>query len=1279
MAAKIYRINYKSDFILTMNSDAGWEVPFCIKFWTSIPSRAYYVGYDGETYTHCAYDPSEPTKLVVQFDDHHLPIGDLKFQISYHFTVDDFPNNTEDEVFNETALTTEIDGETFQVMLDFNGETAPGIDFSLPSVGVTSVNGKIGVVTLTAEDVGAQPTIADLATIRSGAAAGSTAVQPAALQEALAGKQDTIADLSTIRSGAAAGTTAVQPAGLQEGLATKQDTIADLSTIRSGAAAGATAVQPAGLTPIESALQTIEAVIPSAATSQNKLADMNYVDNKVSTSTANFVGTFETLAELQAVQNPTNNDYGFVIETDSLGNEYYDRYKFNGTTWLFEYKVESTPFTAAQWAAIQSGITSALVTKLNALPTAQQLSNQLAAKQDTISDLSTIRSGAAAGATAVQPAAMNTALAAKQDTISDLSTIRSGAAAGATAVQPATMNSALATKQNTISTVNVTVDNNTGTPSGSASVSGSTLSLSFQNLKGATGATGATGPQGPQGERGLPGESGVTGDVSGFTVIQTIDPSATYGATDIAGAATVQATNEELAELEGEQSKISVELTGSYNHEFAFVNTPSGRVTYKDVYGIDYTVGKSYTLTAKINETGGYVRIYTTTNGTSSLAANLRNNQTYTLTVASGLTAVRLGTTVDVSGTILLTANDGSIQESIESIGSDVDNLKDTMTSVVSDTSSLNLEVKGSDGQSFSFSGLNGTYLVYQEVKGLDYTVGNVYKITAAISSGSYVRVYLTKNGTRSSVTNLYNGQSYTLTVASGDTLLEIASTVDVSGIITVSIDNPLVEKIDYSYNAVNNDALIKYPFKADATFHTDQTYNFLQWFNYIRLSGCRKGCTYYVKQFYNQLMSNNLYTRKLLIYEVDSNGNEREFASYSVAGTSAQYLGIEYISNNNLIAVINWTSDIPSLRNWPNTATPLLPLCCAFNDAELILPSKIRFMSGLENYIYAQMVVRNYNTMNIQGLHYSSMRRHPRHLSWTPSNTDGSYNSVPLRLMMENRNNVLIKNMDYEVVKTTAGSGKTLRCLCIGGSSTEQGYYIDYLKSLAENDSMSITFLGTHSGNSGNAPNEGCSGWRARTFFGQYGSSDGKADRAGSTVNPFYNSNYAEFNTSAFDFSMYMTNQGYSGVDCVVLAISDNDTTATANDAAYAIDYLEAMIDSIHAYDANIKIGVWLYFAGYYQYEGVLDAIKAKQDLWEVYLNTFDGRENENIFIVPVGLGVDPLHDFPYTLSAIDSYNSNFTEIHITDWVHPSQNTGAKKVGNMCWAYLKKFGGMLS
>lgn len=76
--------------------------------------------------------------------------------------------------------------------------------------------------------------------------------------------------------------------------------------------------------------------------------------------------------------------------------------------------------------------------------------NDLAKKQDVISDLATIRSGASKGATALQSIpseyvtenelnakgyATTSQVNAKQDTISDLATIRSGAALGSTAIQ----------------------------------------------------------------------------------------------------------------------------------------------------------------------------------------------------------------------------------------------------------------------------------------------------------------------------------------------------------------------------------------------------------------------------------------------------------------------------------------------------------------------------------------------------------------------------------------------------------------------------------------------------------------------------------------------------------------------------------------------------------------------------------------------------------------------------------------------------------------------------
>ena len=215
------------------------------------------------------------------------------------------------------------------------------------------------------------------------------------------GKQDTITDLQAIRDGAAAGATAYQkPTGgipaadmsqsVQDALsnansAVQPAAIADMATegyVDGKVSAEQTRAENAEGN-LQDAIEIIEAVIPAAASSSNQLADKDFVNSSINTNTATFRGTYNSLAELQQVT-ATNNDYAFVIETDAVGNEYYDRYKYNGSQWLFEYKVESTPFTSAQWAAIQSGITSALVTKLGALPTAQQLNDALAEKQDKI-------------------------------------------------------------------------------------------------------------------------------------------------------------------------------------------------------------------------------------------------------------------------------------------------------------------------------------------------------------------------------------------------------------------------------------------------------------------------------------------------------------------------------------------------------------------------------------------------------------------------------------------------------------------------------------------------------------------------------------------------------------------------------------------------------------------------------------------------------------------------------------------------------------------------------
>lgn len=112
------------------------------------------------------------------------------------------------------------------------------------------------------------------------------------LESELAGKQATINDLETIRAGAGAGASAIQPEELAEDLAAyytktevdtalegKQAVISDLANIRSGAAAGATAVQPSALgayytaTEVDSALAGKVDKVTGKGLSENDYSD----------------------------------------------------------------------------------------------------------------------------------------------------------------------------------------------------------------------------------------------------------------------------------------------------------------------------------------------------------------------------------------------------------------------------------------------------------------------------------------------------------------------------------------------------------------------------------------------------------------------------------------------------------------------------------------------------------------------------------------------------------------------------------------------------------------------------------------------------------------------------------------------------------------------------------------------------------------------------------------------------------------------------------------------
>jgi hypothetical protein len=165
-------------------------------------------------------------------------------------------------------------------------------------------------------------------------------------------------------------------------------------------------------------VSTIEGLIPAQATSENQLADKNFVNSSIATNTANFIGTFNNVTALNNYSGTvTNNDYANVINqeldfaTTTEMNAYnkalltnydyawvvngtkydlyrfdieeqtwglratniaktdislitvYNRYTYNSalSQWKWNYSINTSGFTAAQWAAINSGITAGIV------------------------------------------------------------------------------------------------------------------------------------------------------------------------------------------------------------------------------------------------------------------------------------------------------------------------------------------------------------------------------------------------------------------------------------------------------------------------------------------------------------------------------------------------------------------------------------------------------------------------------------------------------------------------------------------------------------------------------------------------------------------------------------------------------------------------------------------------------------------------------------------------------------------------------------------------------
>lgn len=268
---------------------------------------------------------------------------------------------------------------------------------------------------------------------------------------------------------------------------------------------------------LQDQIDDIEEVIPNQASASNQLADKNFVNSSVATNTANYISNngqpFNSLAELEAYSGPlTNNDYAFVTGTDAQGNTFYDRYKYNANTgeWAFEYELNNSSFTANQWAAINSGITSGDVSKLQELANIKTIGSNLSldANGELSATNTTYSAGTGLNLTGTTFSVDTTTIAAKSDLPTKTSDLTNDGADGTSTYVETDELATVATSGSytdlsntpTIPTVNnatLTVTQN-GTSAGTFTANSSTdttialTDTTYSNYTGATSQTAGT-------------------------------------------------------------------------------------------------------------------------------------------------------------------------------------------------------------------------------------------------------------------------------------------------------------------------------------------------------------------------------------------------------------------------------------------------------------------------------------------------------------------------------------------------------------------------------------------------------------------------------------------------------------------------------------------------------------------------------------------------------------------------------------------------------------------
>ena len=322
--------------------------------------------------------------------------------------------------------------------------------------------------------------------------------------------------------------------------------------------------------------------------------------------------------------------------------------------------------------------------------------------------------------------------------------------------------------------------------------------------------------------------------------------------------------------------------------------------------------------------------------------------------------------------------------------------------------------------------------------------------------------------------------------------------------------------------------------------------------------------------------------------------------------------------------------------------------------NLNLVVPPKIYGVSNKEIALYLDNITAskldNYMFRKVSGT--GDLKSRNRIIY--NIDTTGWADKTKLEIYKDDGAKIKDLEIPFKIVSETANDGIIKKCIFIGDSFIANGNITSELVRLFDNDVMNVELLGTRG--SGTNKHEGRSGWSSYDYV------------ATSSFNNFTN---GFLNNGIFDFGYYINQNSIDVPDYVFIQVGINDIWRPMNGTT-TIQNLQTMINSIKAFNSNIKVGIALVcppYLGEYGVNNKYNHLK-RIKLNETIIDAFSNKESENIFIVPINVNLDTIYNFTIGTTVMNSRNSN-TINNCTDTTHPA-NSGYYQIADSYYCFLK-------